>query len=46
LRFKDDEHGVAVRGGERGEDGEELGMGWIHEGEMEPLVCGGVIGSV
>ena len=43
---EDDEYGVAGGGGERGEDGEELGMGWIDEGEMEPLVCGRVIGSV
>ena len=43
---EDDEHGVGVGGGKGGENGDELGMGWIYEREMEPLVCDGVIGSV
>jgi hypothetical protein len=43
---EDDEHGVGVGGGERGENGDELGVGWIYEGEMEPRVRDGVIGSV
>jgi len=43
---EDDKHGVTVGGGEGGENGDELGVGWIHEGEMKPLVCDGVIGSV
>ena len=43
---EDDEYGANVVGGEGGENGGELGMGWIHEGKMEPLVYGGVIGGV
>jgi len=43
---KDDKHGATVGGGKGGENGDELGMGWIYEGEMEALVCGRVIGSV
>jgi len=43
---EDDEYRVGVGGGEGGENGDELGMGWIDEGEMESLVCGRMIGSV
>jgi len=46
ARVEDDEDGVAVGRGEGRENGDELGMGWIHEGEMEPLVCGRAIGSI
>ena len=43
---EDEEYGVNVTGGEGGENGDELGIGWIHEGEKEPLVYGGLIGGV
>ena len=42
---EDDEDGVSLGGGEGGENGDELGMGWFREGKVEPRVCDGVIGS-
>ena len=42
---EDDEYGVAVGGGEGGENGAELGMGRFREGKVDSLVCDGVIGS-
>ena len=44
--FEDDEDGVAVGGGEGGENGNELGIGWIRERNVEPSVRDGAIGSV
>jgi len=46
IGVEDDKYGVAVGRGEGRENGDELGMGRIHEGEMKPLVRDGVIGSV
>ena len=45
LGGEDDEDGVSLGGGEGGENGDELGMGWFREGEAEPRVRGGIIGS-
>lgn len=46
LGGEDDEDGVSFGGGEGGENGGELGMGWFREGKVEPRVGDGVIGSV
>ena len=45
LGVEDDEYGVGVGGGEGGENGDELGMGWFREGKVEPRVRDGAIGS-
>ena len=43
---EDDEDRVADGGGEGGENGDELGIGWFYEGKVEPRVSNGVIGSI
>ena len=43
---EDDEDGVSLGGGEGGENGGELGIGWFREGKVEPRVHDGVIGSI
>ena len=42
---EDDEYGVGVGGGEGGENADKSCVGWIREGEVEPRVRDGVIGS-
>ena len=46
LGGEDDEDGVSLGGGEGGESGGELGIGWFYEGKVEPRVRDGVIGSI
>ena len=43
---EDDEDGVAVGGGQRGESGDKSGVGRIRQGEVESWMRDGVIGSV
>ena len=45
LGGEDDEYGVSLGGGEGGENGGELGMGWFREGKAEPRVRDGAISS-
>ena len=42
---EDEEYGVGLGGGEGGENGDKLGVGWIRKGEVKPRVRDGVIGS-
>ena len=43
---EDDEDGVAVGGGQRGESGDKSGVGRIRQVEVESWMRDGVIGSV
>ena len=46
LGGEDDEYGVSLGGGEGGENGDKSGVRWFREGEVEPRVRDGVIGSI
>ena len=45
-RVEDDEYGINLGGGEGRDNADELGVGWIHKGELEPRVRDGAIGDV